>query len=252
MNDSTAIPSSSDIRAPLPDDGDKTVISNTMWTHAVPFLAWLVLMPMLDISPGWMYALRGLLCAGLFIYFCPWRWYPRLNVRHLPLALGVGVGVCVIWILPESRWMAELAPRLHQGYMRIGTIWPWALPDPVTETPYAPEICGWPLTVMRLLGSAVVIAVIEEFFWRGFLYRWLIKPNFLRVDLGTFHASSFWIMGLLFGMEHQRWLVGVLAGVAYGWMMIRTRDIWAVAVAHGITNFLLGLYVLATGSWAFW
>ena len=59
-------------------------------------------------------------------------------------------------------------------------------------------------------------------------------------------------MGLLFGFEHQRWLVGILAGLAYLWLMLRTRDIWAAIVAHVITNFLLGLYVLAAGAYAFW
>jgi CAAX prenyl protease-like protein len=235
-----------------PNDGNGPAMPEGTWSHAAPFLAWLVLMPMLDWSPGWVYALRSVLCAGLFIFFRPWSWYPRLKVRNLPLALVVGVLVSWVWVLPESRWMAEHAPHLQCLYLRIGTLWPWALPEPVTQTPYAPEVCGWPLSLMRLLGSAVVIAVIEEFFWRGFLYRRLVKPNFLDVDLGTFHAASFLIMGLLFGLEHQRWLVGVLAGLAYGWMVIHTRDIWAVAVAHGITNFLLGLFVLATRAWGFW
>ena len=236
---------------PAPQDEQTNVIHNAGWTHATPFLAWIALMPALDYSPGWIYAARTVLCIGLLFYFCPWRWYAPLNVKNLPLAFGVGLLVFAVWVFPESAWMSRF-PVVQEWYLRLGTIWPWELPDPVTETPYAPEVCGWPLTIMRLMGSAVAIAVIEEFFWRGFLYRWLQASNFLKVDLGVFHLSSFVLMAVFFGLEHQRWFVGALAGVAYGLMLIKTRDIWAVAIAHGITNFVLGLYVLATGSYAFW
>jgi CAAX prenyl protease-like protein len=119
-------------------------------------------------------------------------------------------------------------------------------------SPYAPEVCGWSFTLVRLAGSAFVIALIEEYFWRGFLYRWLQGKNFLEVDLGKWHAGVFIAVCVLFGLEHQRWIAGILAGVAYGLLAIRTRDIWAAGVAHVVTNLLLGIYVLATNSYAFW
>lgn len=232
---------------------DNIRTADPLWAHCVPFVAWLAFMLLPDVAPpGWMYALRTVACAGLLLAFRPWRWYARLNVRNLPLALTVGIGVCVVWVLPESQWMREHAPALQQLYLRVGTLWPWALPPAVTETPYAPAICGWSLTITRLLGSTLVIAVIEEFFWRGCLYRLLVQRDFVRVSLGTFHASSFWITALLFGLEHDRWLVGLIAGLVYGWLLLRTRDIWSVAIAHGITNLLLGIYVITTGAWAFW
>jgi len=108
------------------------------------------------------------------------------------------------------------------------------------------------LTLVRLAGSAFVIAIIEEFFWRGFLYRWLLGSPFLKFNLGTMHVGMFWIVALLFGLEHTRWMVGILAGVAYGYLVIRTRDIWAGCIAHITTNLLLGIYVLITRSYHFW
>ena len=56
----------------------------------------------------------------------------------------------------------------------------------------------------------------------------------------------------MFGLEHDRWLVGFVAGLIYGAFYVRTRDIWAVAFAHVVTNLLLGLYVLAWGEYTFW
>ena len=45
---------------------------------------------------------------------------------------------------------------------------------------------------------------------------------------------------------------GFLAGLAYGLLFLRTRDIWAACIAHASTNLALGFYVLATGHWEFW
>ena len=108
------------------------------------------------------------------------------------------------------------------------------------------------MALVRLLGSGLVIAAVEEFFWRGFLYRFLIAPAFTRVDPGTFAAAAFLAVAAVFGLEHDRWLAGVLAGLAYGAVFVRTRDIWAAVVAHAATNLLLGLYVLSTGAYRFW
>ena len=60
------------------------------------------------------------------------------------------------------------------------------------------------------------------------------------------------MVSVCFGLEHDRWLAGIFAGLAYGLVAIRTRDIWAAVMAHVVTNLLLGLYVLAVGAYSFW
>ncbi len=42
------------------------------------------------------------------------------------------------------------------------------------------------------------------------------------------------------------------AGLAYGWLYIRARNLWAPIVAHAVTNGALGAYVVTTGHWSFW
>ncbi len=56
----------------------------------------------------------------------------------------------------------------------------------------------------------------------------------------------------MFSTVHTRWIAGLLCGLLYGWFYRRTRDIWAVSYAHGLTNALLGIYVLTTGKFEFW
>lgn len=222
-----------------------------VWAHVLPFVAWLFILQMLGDPAGWKYALRSALCLGMFLWFRPWRWYGPLNLRHVPLAAGVGVGVFLLWVVGESSWAARW-PALQEFYLRVGLWPPWEVTERKASLAYAPEVCGWAFTAVRILGSAFVIGIIEEFFWRGFLYRWLLAKDFLSVDLGRLDVPMFLLVALVFGAEHTEWLAGALAGLAYGWMMIRTRDLWAVALAHALTNLLLGLYVVWAGQWQFW
>ena len=36
------------------------------------------------------------------------------------------------------------------------------------------------------------------------------------------------------------------------WLYVRTKSIWDCVVAHAVTNLLLGIYVIWTGSWYLW
>jgi len=234
--------------------GQRSLGHRPLLAHVAPFAAWLILMTGLglfgDPAP-WKYAVRAAIGGVLLLALRPWRYYPRPNAGSLPLALAVGAGLAILWVGPEHRWGAAV-PAWQELYLRFAVLPFGRLPDATAGRIYAPDGAGWLMAIVRLAGSAFVIAVIEEFFWRGFLYRRLQQSDFLRVDPGRFAATAFWITALFFGLEHHRWLVGILAGLGYGWLYVRTRDVWAVAAAHMLTNLLLGLYVLATRSYGFW
>jgi hypothetical protein len=220
--------------------------------HAVPFAVWIAVLFLLDgpaLSPAWAYALRTGLGLAALLWFRPWRWYEPFRLRHVPLAVGVGVLVTAIWVAGESRWVPD---PLREAYVKWAVLPLGKGREPLAALPYAPEVCGWPLTLVRLAGSAFVISFIEEFFFRGFLYRWMQGANFTQRDLGIFDPRVFLVVALVFGLEHPEWAAGIAAGLAYGWLAVHTRDIWAAGLAHAVTNLLLGLYVLATGSWQFW
>lgn len=237
-----------DLRMP---ETDKQSLRIPILAHVIPFVAWLGIMALSGEPAGWKYALRSVVCLGLFLAFRPWRWYPKLEAKHVLPAIGTGVLVFVIWIAGESD-AAERFPAMQAAYLKFGTMPEWAGAPPEPTRVYAPETAGWLMTLMRIAGSAFVIALIEEFFFRGFLYRYLINADFLDVDTGQMHRVFFIIVALVFAAEHWRWLAGLAAGIAYGLLMIRTRDIWAAGIAHAITNLLLGIYVVWADKYIFW
>lgn len=234
------------------EEADKRAVM----AHVVPYGAWWVLMFGLDvpqISEAWQYAVRSAVCLVVFLAFRPWRWYPRLQLKNVPLGLLVGFFIFIVWVGPESKTIAAAAPALKQTYLKyfVGIL---GMKRELPEVPpYAPATCGWALSIVRLCGSALVIAFIEEFVFRGFLYRACIGGmKFWKVDAGTVDGVMFLLVALTFGFEHNEWLAGIVCGLSYGWLYVQTRDIWATGIAHMMTNLLLGIYVLTTGANQFW
>jgi len=220
--------------------------------HTVPFVAWLGLMLVskaLPFTPPQAYACRALAVLGLLALLRPWRWYDRLALRQLPLSLAVGVGVFVLWVVPEAFGHDAMLADLYSRWL----ILPFGrVPTPQSGLQFSPERCGWALTTVRILGSGLVIAVAEEYFWRGFLYRWLVGRDFLSVKLSLRDAEATAWMTLLFAAEHHRLFAAALAGLAYLELMRRTRSLHTAVLAHVVTNLLLGIYVVVTRSYQFW
>jgi CAAX prenyl protease-like protein len=93
---------------------------------------------------------------------------------------------------------------------------------------------------------------MEELFWRSFLLRWIAEPDFLRAGPAAAGLKGLLISSVLFGFEHNLWLAGIVAGLAYGALYMRYRSIWAAIAAHAVTNGLLGAWVVHTGNWHYW
>lgn len=199
----------------------------------LPYALWMGLMLALP-SDASSYTVRMSWTSAalvMFLSFVRFRTLPK--ARNLLWGAGVGVLVLALWVLPEPYGWYHRLFIFREG----GT-------DAIATSP-------WALKAARLIGSAFVIAPAEELFFRGFLYRWLQNRDWHEADPRHFDGPSFLWMVVLFALEHDRWLVGAVAGALYGLVAIR-RGLAAAVVAHVVTNLLLGLYVLKFGVWALW
>jgi CAAX prenyl protease-like protein len=168
----------------------------------------------------------------------------RLCLRPgFPLAsTGIGIAVFLIWIGPDALW----------GYRHH-----WLFDNFIAGTAASSVDAVLKQNVMfvglRVAVSVALVPVLEELFWRGWLMRWLISPDFLKVPMGTYARNAFWIVAVLFASEHgPYWEVGLAAGIVYNWWMVRTRNLADCILAHAVTNGLLSVYVLMTGQWQYW
>jgi len=155
-------------------------------------------------------------------------------------AVVVGVGVFIMWVGIDPFY-----PRLP-GIGQNTAAW-----NPIAHYGQGSAM-AWLFIVTRILGSTFVVPPIEEVFYRSFLYRYIIKQDFLSVSLGTFAWMPFLVTAAVFGFEHHQWIAGILCGMAYQWLVIRKQRLGDAMTAHAITNFLLGLWVVWKNAWHFW
>jgi len=256
---------------------------------AAPYLAWVAFILAFEVAGalgvpvprGWAapaYALKSALCLALLVALKPWREEGARGTeparqgggigapggRTLLWGISVGVAVFLLWVAPESPWLfghcRALSLLYHRWFVTPLGAWPEyfdpeifpALPAAASGLAFSPEEAGWPLAIARLFGSAFVIAAAEEYFFRGFLYRWIRGRNWRTTPLSDFDAQSFWIVVAVFACEHDRWFMGAVAGIAYGLLAVKAGTLRPAIVAHVTTNLLLGLYVLCQGRFGFW
>ncbi len=104
---------------------------------------------------------------------------------------------------------------------------------------------------IRFLGLAIVVPVIEEFFLRGFLMRYVVQPNWWQVPFGTVNRTALIAGTAIPILMHlpSEYFASLVWFSLVTWLMVRTRSIGNCVVAHAITNFLLGVYVVVSGEW---
>jgi CAAX prenyl protease-like protein len=210
-------------------------LASPITAYVLPFAVFIVITEFarhVEGSTLFTYPVKTLLTTVLL-----WRFrhhYTELEWHWSWRAVATGVIVFVLWIpLSNERLVMGAPTLLVSPYQLAGR---WALP--------------W--IAVRVLGSSLLVPVMEELFWRSFLARYLVDTEFTRVALGAFTTSSLVLSVVLFGLEHTQWVAGIMAGLVYSWLLRRTRSLGACVLAHGVTNFLLAVYVLGTESWEFW
>jgi CAAX prenyl protease-like protein len=165
------------------------------------------------------------------------------RVTRVAASLAVGAGVFALWIAPDLLW-----PSYRHFWLFSNSIM-----GSVQSTLAAGSRSDAAVLALRSLRAVVIVPIVEELFWRAWLMRWVIRPEFQKVPLGTYTAASFWIVAAMFASEHgPYWDVGLMAGIVYNAWMVRTRSLGDLILAHAVTNGCLCAYVIATGKWEYW
>ncbi|MDO8777265.1 MAG: CAAX prenyl protease-related protein [Burkholderiaceae bacterium] len=222
-------------------------LSRPVLARVLPFMLFMILLAvrgywpaggLLGIDARWVYGLSVLLVGGSLAFF--WKDYTELARPALPgkwtvcLSVLVGLVVFGLWINLAEPWMmlgeatASFHPVDSEGRLE------------------------WDLVVVRWIGAALMVPVMEELFWRSFLMRWVDKPAFEQVDPGSVSAKAMALSTIVFMLAHTQWLAAIVAGLAYAYLYKRSGSLWAPVIAHGVTNGVLGIWVVLTGHWAFW
>lgn len=211
----------------------------------VVFVAFLVLQQAMPLPGTLDLVVRIVVLTAVLAVFS--RHVISFRLAQPALTILTGVAVFVLWLAPDLLFPHYRESWLFQNSV-LGTL------GTTLHSSIAQNLRSDPLALaLRCFRAVILVPIIEELFWRGWMMRWLINPHFEKVRLGAWTVSSFAITALLFASEHgPYWDVGLMAGVIYNVWMVRTKSLGDCILAHAITNACLSAYVIAGGQWQYW
>jgi CAAX prenyl protease-like protein len=225
--------------------------SRALWAYVLPFAVFMGGLALISLvqsfAPAenaplwlaepkyWIFPLQTVLCSALLVWF--WKTYEWGAKWHVITAVLTGLVVLALWISPQWLLGAEertdgFNPGLFAGSAAL----------------------YWGTLILRFIRLVVIVPLLEEIFWRGFLLRYLIKEDFTKVSFGTFSWFSFGVVTVMFGLAHfgPDFIPALLTGAIYNLLAVKTRSLACCVLAHAVTNLGLGLYIMQTGQWGFW
>lgn len=201
----------------------------------------------------WIYPLQTIACLVVLVKW--WRSYEfnwSLKWSLIGVVFGaVGIG---FWILPTQ--LFDMLSLTRDGW------WKWfgfaPRRDGFNPSDYFVEGgTGWWISlVMRFVRAAVVVALVEEIFWRSFAMRLVIdwEGDYWKQPFGKASWLSFAVVTGLFMLAHAP--VDYLGAIIYGsltyLLCIWSKNLGACVVMHFVANLLMGLYAMNFGKYGLW
>jgi exosortase E/protease (VPEID-CTERM system) len=210
---------------------ERSASDRMMLAFLAPFMGLMAASIVMAASAPYDTWLYGLKVAAVGI--CLWAFrdiYIGLIAKVEPLALACGAVIGALWI--------ATAPASEQG-SGIGA---WIAVQPVW-------LAAMWLTI-RAIGSIVMVPIAEELAFRGLLHRWLISRRFETVGFAQFSWLAFIASSLLFGLMHQRWIEGALAGAVFALLMYRSGRLSDPIAAHMTANAVIVVWAIAARNWS--
>ena len=173
-----------------------------------------------------------------------WRHYTKIRWSYWWLGIVMGIVGVFQWVCME-RGLLHVWPHYH--WVESGP------PFDPTEA-FGSPAAMWSFIAVRWAGASLVVPVMEELFWRDYLWRTIAAPaDFKLAPIGEWDRGiPLIVVSFFFCTVHFEWLTAIVWGLMVGGLLVFTRSLGACIIMHGVTNFLLGAYVLWTHDWKFW
>ena len=162
----------------------------------------------------------------------------RKTYRSLPFdvsarSVAIGIAVFVVWIALERSTPGDDAGA-------------------VARIPDLPAVVVGFWMAFRIIGTVVTVPIAEELAFRGYLLRKLVASDFESVPPTRFTWLSFVGSSVVFGLLHQSWLAGTIAGAAFALAVYHRGRVTDAVVAHVTANALIAATAIGFGWWRLW
>lgn len=188
----------------------------------------------------WAYAGRTVVVGLLLLAFS--RYYTTIRWNHWWLGILMGILGIVQWI-----GMDEALRMINPSFFALSK-------EPFDPTAtFKQPLALWAWLTIRIFGASFVVPIMEELFWRDYLWRRLAAPaDFQLAKVGEWDPIAFFGVAAAFCVVHPQWLTAIGWGLMIGGLLLYTKSLGACILMHATTNLLLAVYVLKTQQWAWW
>ncbi len=253
---------------PQPQTQDDERLSRA---HVVPFAVFMGFMLVLMMlgyliewkhpdAPWWrqdpaqfVYPVQSLTTLGFLIYY--WRSYTfnwSLKWTLLGIVFGaVGIG---FWLLPTTLYdLWKLDAPTHGALRLLGVA---ARKEGFDPGIFHHPVAYWSSLGFRFFRAVVIVALVEEILWRGFMMRFVCdwEGDFWKQPFGRPHWLSYLIVTGLFIIAHDP--IDYAGAFVYGsltyLLCIWSKNLGACVIMHATANLLMGVYAMAYGKYGLW
>lgn len=183
-----------------------------------------------------------------------WRHYTKIRWDYWWLGVIVGVIGIFQWVPMQLGLQAATEGTILERFFAASA-------DAFNpRTAFESPAVMWGFIAVRLVGAVLVVPVMEELFWRDFVWRTILAPNdFKLARVGEWGWQAFVGTSVIFAVVHGNWwLTSIVWALMVATLLVYTKSLGACIIAHGVTNLLLGGWVLYCGfytdqpQWSFW
>lgn len=220
------------------------------WKH--PDAAWWQQFP-----AQWQYPIQTLLALALLIFFrkhYELKWEKGVMFGALMGAVGIG-----FWILPTQMHTWLGLEGKQEGVLKYLGVMPrddGFNPQDLADHFGGSQVAYWSSLLMRFFRAVVIVSLVEEIFWRGFMMRFLLNMdgNYWKIPFGKAAWMSYAVTTGAFILIHQPvdYLGAFIFGSLMYWVAVRTKSLMACVVMHGVANLLMGWYAIEFSKFGLW
>lgn len=201
----------------------------------------------------WMYPLQAVVCFVMLSQrwkYYDFRWSWKWSLSGIAFgALGIG-----FWLLPTMLYDHLGLSGEQAGWRKwLGLA---ARRDGFDPRVFEHPLAFWASLVLRFFRATVVVALVEEIFWRGFLMRFIADPDgdYWKQPFGRATWRTFLVVTTCFVAAHAPvdWAAAAVYGSLTYVLCVWSKNLGACVVMHATANFLMGCYIMAWGKYGLW
>ena len=184
------------------------------------------------------FMVTGTLIAAVFPH-------PGLGMPLTTVVLGLAV-LFFLPVLGRLDWRPDAMALASGAAVGLG----WVVTAPAADADLTRQLAALPAwglglwVLARVLGTVVLVPIVEELFFRGYLLTRLDGSQTWR-RVGAVAISSG-----AFALLHGRWLEAGLAGLVFAAVMLRRGRVVDAIWSHGVANGVVAAVAAWRGDWS--